>query len=1327
MALFALWLADYQLLAAALLLGVMLALAALRQPAQRLAVAKSTLAALAALALLCALPGWSLVHLLSDGATIAEPTANSAAPAPAFSATLSTIEPTPDLFNAQPPESPAGGVLHTDSRNKVEPAHPISWSAYLVAAYGAGSAAVTLWLITGALLARRVCQQATPAPRELQELLQQLCAPEKTPPHLLLSDRITAPVALSLRRPTILLPTSTFPLQHSPFPISPSQLLPILAHELAHLQHRDLHTLAATRLLLILLWPQPLYWLLRRTIRLDQETLADAAAADRAGRLDYAQQLLVWASSASTQRPPRLAGAVGLWEGPSQLKRRIAVLLNEKFNVMRSCSRRWRSGSLVAIALLAIGLSTVTFQPQVGAANDADAEELEAESPADEKVASTTESPVAATAPADTAAEEDPMIAYLGHRETDNKTPNVIRGRCLDEANRPIADVEVELYSGKRPSGMQQLVTQTKTSVTGEFEFRHLVDPKSFPDGMVPASHVSNTEMFTVITRQTGRVSRDVIADAQYTYREGRAVDILMPPAAVLTGTIKDEAGKPIAGARVSKNLMSDFPHVFSATTDSEGRFSINDLAPFDLEAEKKRQEEQKKGTDAQLAAGANAVLSFSLAPRFTVVHPEFASVRLPLSSVPGNVDATLSPGGRLPGRVIFADGSPAANAMVTVKPSIPKRGNGDWGMIDYGKFKIDRDYQVTVQTDAAGRFEADSLTPGKVDVWAELPGWLNAGIGEFEVKAGPAASLPDLTLTRGGVIRLQLIDDDTGRPITVDQPLAAEVSVTMKNKLGRGDTWPEQKKVSDKGVVEIASLPGTAQVMLQSIEAGAEPQWLPAANDWTAYPQAQVVEGEAVDAKIRVRKTPAARAATTKDASAGIKPAAETRHQTMGQGAFVSVPLEPQDPSTENANKLAIAVVDEQGAPLPGVEALIYRVSRPQGEQVLDRTVATDADGKFVADNLVAPAEVERFEKIKAAGGFINDGSKGGYVIALRRPGLATALLFQSPGDLALYGANRTIKMRPAVKLSGQVTDQVGKPVTGAQVIAGDSFVGGFAIDGVNATITDAEGRYEFADRAPFNRAESNKKQNQFLAASASLHFQAARLAKESAPAEDPSVNGVSNLLVSHPDYAVTRVEGGDVPGVADVQLLPPASISGRVVQHGSGAPAAGVTVHAAGFPDASKGASIEMRIRSGHSAVATTDATGAYRFSNLPAARYDVWADSGAQEMSDAPWVSRGQSRIEALPGGEPAKVPDLIIGPPAIVQVQLVDAESGEPVELPAGATANLASQRVDGPSMQQPPLQRVLTTTDGKFDMRLFPGRSRVLLFIHEGAVGSPAIW
>jgi Zn-dependent protease with chaperone function len=45
----------------------------------------------------------------------------------------------------------------------------------------------------------------------------------------------------------------------------------VLAHECAHLRHGDLRTLALARLLLILFWPQPLYWWLRRIIRLDQE------------------------------------------------------------------------------------------------------------------------------------------------------------------------------------------------------------------------------------------------------------------------------------------------------------------------------------------------------------------------------------------------------------------------------------------------------------------------------------------------------------------------------------------------------------------------------------------------------------------------------------------------------------------------------------------------------------------------------------------------------------------------------------------------------------------------------------------------------------------------------------------------------------------------------------------------------------------------------------------------------------------------------------------------------------------------------------------------
>src|SRR5690242_6568112 len=134
-----LWLADYQLLAAALLLGVMLAIAALRQPAQRLAVAKSTLAALAALAILCALPGWSLVHLLNEQPTAHE--ATTTVPSESISLAPPAVTSTPPLETenaaiTQPTTSPAASPQPAPP-----PAAPIDWLALTVAAYAAGSSA----------------------------------------------------------------------------------------------------------------------------------------------------------------------------------------------------------------------------------------------------------------------------------------------------------------------------------------------------------------------------------------------------------------------------------------------------------------------------------------------------------------------------------------------------------------------------------------------------------------------------------------------------------------------------------------------------------------------------------------------------------------------------------------------------------------------------------------------------------------------------------------------------------------------------------------------------------------------------------------------------------------------------------------------------------------------------------------------------------------------------------------------------------------------------------------------------------------------------------
>ena len=97
------------------------------------------------------------------------------------------------------------------------------------------------------------------------------------------------------------------------------------------------------------LFAHPVYWWLRRRTREDQELLADAAAAD--GRVDYAEALLAWARQ--TPDRPRLAaaGSLALWERPSQLKRRIVMLLDRDFRVEPTCPRLWGLGVRAATAL----------------------------------------------------------------------------------------------------------------------------------------------------------------------------------------------------------------------------------------------------------------------------------------------------------------------------------------------------------------------------------------------------------------------------------------------------------------------------------------------------------------------------------------------------------------------------------------------------------------------------------------------------------------------------------------------------------------------------------------------------------------------------------------------------------------------------------------------------------------------------------------------------------------------------------------------------------------------------------------------------------------
>ncbi len=213
-----------------------------------------------------------------------------------------------------------------------------------------------MWLIWGAVAAARACRHAENAPDSLRDQLLRIVGDGCRAPRLLTSSRVTTAVALGLRWPTILLPAGL--LQEG----SPQAIRAILTHEWAHIRNGDLWLLALGRCLLVLLFPHPLLWWLRRAIRGDQELLADAAAAGD-NRPAYAEQLLRLVRKTAYPSPIAATVAVGIWESPTQLSRRIAMLLDESFHVEPSASRRWRYWALGLLLILGAACSLMTLQP----------------------------------------------------------------------------------------------------------------------------------------------------------------------------------------------------------------------------------------------------------------------------------------------------------------------------------------------------------------------------------------------------------------------------------------------------------------------------------------------------------------------------------------------------------------------------------------------------------------------------------------------------------------------------------------------------------------------------------------------------------------------------------------------------------------------------------------------------------------------------------------------------------------------------------------------------------------------------------------------------
>lgn len=135
---------------------------------------------------------------------------------------------------------------------------------------------------------------------------------------LLISDEVSSPISWGVVRPVIMID----PGAHA----ATDRAEAIIAHELAHVERLDWMKLVASRVVLALIWFNPLVWLLaRRCHQLREEAADDAVLRMNVATSDYAE-LLVTAVRHCSSRP--LLAANGVAPSSSSIAQRVCHVLD---------------------------------------------------------------------------------------------------------------------------------------------------------------------------------------------------------------------------------------------------------------------------------------------------------------------------------------------------------------------------------------------------------------------------------------------------------------------------------------------------------------------------------------------------------------------------------------------------------------------------------------------------------------------------------------------------------------------------------------------------------------------------------------------------------------------------------------------------------------------------------------------------------------------------------------------------------------------------------------------------------------------------------------
>jgi beta-lactamase regulating signal transducer with metallopeptidase domain/protocatechuate 3,4-dioxygenase beta subunit len=535
-----------------------------RQPVRRLRLIELTLLGsllVPWLSQLPVLPHWSLGWLTFAAPTLDE---SPATPSETLAFEPGGASPSPNTRPALLAVNPVEPVAKSHAFAPVAPtpasAEPAATApssgagvdAPLVAVlvYGAAVFGFLVWWLAGIVQLVRLHRSTYPVPQPTADLFRAMAGPAGERVKLLASDRINLPLTFSSWRPVIVLPGDLCKEGDSP------ALRYCLAHEWSHVEQRDAWRWYLATLAQFFFFYQPLFWWLRRQLRLCQDYLADARAAEQAPEAEDYAEYLVGLARRRLGAPAALA--LGIGDGRSNLYRRIIMLLQSREPLERRCLGRWNLGiSLAAVALLG---AVAVFR-------------LDAGTPEEKK-----DSPAKEEPKKEEPKKQEPKseaLHYTG-RVFDKDTDKGIPGATVTVRRSLYGDPEVKEHN--------QIVEETKHKTDADGKYTFTIPPEQVAKrylyieldveapGYAPRSHFGYALSMILKNEKIG----------------GRPFfeNVDMRAAKEITGVVKTPDGKPAAGVKILAYSNTDKRDVFEygsfadCKTDKDGAFRLWLITP---------------------------------------------------------------------------------------------------------------------------------------------------------------------------------------------------------------------------------------------------------------------------------------------------------------------------------------------------------------------------------------------------------------------------------------------------------------------------------------------------------------------------------------------------------------------------------------------------------------------------------------------------------------------------------------------------------------------------------------------------------------------------